>query len=81
VSDSNREWGENTDRAIQLRHVRTYAARLRKISDMYSELERMAQLPDSHLAPVLAVAGRIALSGLSEAGELLGAMYPTQGTE
>lgn len=61
---------------LNLHYVRTYAAQLRRVAEMYEQMEQMARKPGSQLAPVLAVAGRMATSGLSQAGELLLALYP-----
>ena len=64
---------------INLHFVRSYAAQLRRVADMYEQLEQVAKRPGSQLAPVLAVAGRMATSGLSQAGELLLVMFPDDG--
>jgi len=49
---------------------------LRAVADKYEVLEKMASEPGSELVPVLVVAGRIATAGLSQAGELIAAMFP-----
>lgn len=61
---------------INLEFVREYAANLRRVADLYEQLEKMAQEPDSQLAPILAIVGRMATGGLSQAGELIAAIFP-----
>lgn len=72
---------ESADSQIQinLHFVRVYAAQLRRVADMYEQLEQMAKKPGSQLAPVLAVAGRMATSGLAKAADLLRVMLPDDG--
>ena len=56
---------------IHLSDIRDYAKRLRKVADLYEQLEELARRPESNLPPLLAKAGALVCEGIAERGALL----------
>ena len=56
---------------IHLADIREYATRLRKLAEIYEQLEDMAKRPGSNLPALLAKAGALVCEGIEERGTLL----------